>query len=134
MKTIMYLNRDLVEATPMTFGEFTKLMEIEDEEIDPQALGYTRQLSEESYEWIPAEDFEDAHMEIGDLHELEPYQQRLLVERTIVSSNYHQLKKSFIKSTFLALPFEMRELLQAQERAMARYLEVLNKRCIQFLN
>lgn len=134
MKTTMYLSRDLVEAIPMSYGEFINLMEIEDEESDPQAPGYMRQLSEENYEWIPAEDFEDAHMEVGDLHELEPYQQRLMVERTIVFNNYLQLKKSFIKTTFLALPYEMRQLLQAQERAMARYLEVLNKRCIQFMN
>jgi hypothetical protein len=134
MKTTMYLSRDLVEAIPMSYGEFINLMEIEDEESDPQAPGYMRQLSEENYEWIPAEDFEDAHTEVGDLHDLEPYQQRLMVERTIVFNNYLQLKKSFIKTTFLALPYEMRQLLQAQERAMARYLEVLNKRCIQSMN
>lgn len=130
----MFISRDMVEALPMTYGEFVEYVDIDGGDLDPETPGYMLQVSEEDYEWIPAVEFEESHMQVGDLEGLEPYQQRLLVERAIVSNNYNKLKKSFSRNTFLALPFEMRDLLQSQERAMSRYLEVLNKRVNQFLH
>lgn len=129
----MFISRNMVEAMPMTYGEFVEYVDIDGGDQDPETPGYMLQVSEEVYEWIPAIEFEEAHMEVGDLAGLEPYQQRLLVERAIVANNYSKLKKSFSRNTFLALSFEMRSLLESQERSMARYLEVLNKRVIQFM-
>lgn len=129
----MFISRNMVEAMPMTYGEFVEYVEIDGGDMDPETPGYMLQVSEEDYEWIPAVEFEEAHMQVGDLTGLELYQQRLLVERAIVSNNYNKLKKSFSRNTFLALPFEMRSLLESQERAMSKYLEVLNKRVSQFL-
>ena len=133
MSSIMFISRDMVEATPMTYGEFVEYMEVDGGDQDPETPGYMLQVSEEDYAWVPADEFEESHMQVGDLEGLEPYQQRLIVERAIVSNNYNKLKKSFSRNTFLALPYEMRQLLQSQERAMARYLEVLNTRVEQFL-
>ena len=133
MSSIMFISSNMVEAKPMTYGEFVEYVNLDLGDLDPETPGYMLQVSQEDYEWIPAVEFEESHMEVGNLEGLEPYQQRLLVERAIVSNNYSKLKKSFSRNTFLALPFEMRSLLESQERAMFRYLEVLNKRANQFL-
>lgn len=135
MSSVMFISRDLIEAFPMTYGEYLEEVNQEaNEDIDPETPGYVVYLDDDMVQWVEAETFEESNMEVGSLDGLEAYQQRLLVERTIVRTNYNKLQKSFGRSTFLALPLEMRELLTAQSRAMARYLEVLDKRCNMFLH
>lgn len=135
MSSVMFINRDLIEAFPMTYGEYLEEVDQEaSENIDPDTPGYVIYLDDDMVQWVEAEAFEESNMEIGSLEGLEAYQQRLLVERAIVRTNFNKLQKSLGKNTFLVLPHEMRELLKAQSRAMARYLEVLDKRCNLFLH
>lgn len=134
MNNSMYISRKVIEATPMTYGEFLEETETESSGFSPDTPGYLIEHSDIQVEWVEKAAFEDIYMEIGNLDGLEPYQQRLMTERILLVLHYEELKRSFASTTFLAQPFEMRELLQAQERAMARYLEVLNKRVNLFLH
>lgn len=64
---------------------------------------------------------------------LEPHQLRLLMERQWLSERYDAIQGAVKGATFLLLPVIERNLLQAQERIMARYLDVLDKRIALFM-
>ena len=134
MSKISYVSRQIKEAEAMTYGEFMESVESTLDEFHPDTPGYLVEVEPGKFSWFEAEAFEEDHHIIGDLEGLEPYQKRLMAERTILADNFSRLSKAFNKNTFLALPFLDRELLEKQHRAMDATLRVLNERISKFLH
>ena len=137
----VYVYSMLVEAEPMTFGDFLAHQDVECGENDPfkpEDSGYMVRVEEEDGEvvlvWEPDDIFETSHLEIGDVKGLQPHQTRLMVERTQLAHRLRKLQDTFTKAIFLVLPVPERELLQSQARAMKAYLQILDKRINLFLN
>lgn len=134
MNKISYVSRQIKEAEAMTYGEFMESSEGTIEEFPPDTPGYLVEEYPGKFSWVEAEVFEEDNYIIGELEGLEPYQKRLMVERTILADSFYRLSKAFNKNTFLALPFLDRELLERQHRALDAALRVMNERISKFLH
>lgn len=134
MNKISYVSRQIKEAEAMTYGEFLESSEGTNEEFPPDTPGYLVEEYPGKFSWVEAEVFEEDNHIIGELEGLEPYQKRLMAERTILADSFSRLSKAFNKNTFLALPFLDRELLERQHRALDAALRVMSERISKFLH
>lgn len=128
-----YVSLTPITAQAMSFGEFCKEFNTPNLDIPENTPGYLIYLSPTYPTWIDQEEFESTYILAGNIKELKPYQQRLMIERSILKNNLDKLESSMVKPTFLTLPMSDRELLKSQARAMKSYLSVLNKRASAFI-
>jgi hypothetical protein len=125
-----YINTQICQASPMTLGEYIKLRGWKiPKNQNPESLGYLVEVADHNTQtWTAKEQFEANSIELDDAAGLAPYQQRVLAERTVLSTNLNKLVNYTRKTNFLVVPQSERELLLSQSRAMTAYRNKLDKR------
>lgn len=124
METKKYTRLDIVEAEPMTYGEYLlnrRWIDLE-HEFPFDAEGYcVIRKEDESEEWIPKEFFEEQFIETDD------YISRMKFEKNELFNRLNALK-NYLKDHDLDV------LLYEQKEAMNKYLQVLTERIKQAEN
>ena len=130
-----FIGTKIIQATPMNRKEYNDFRGWElpkDENGDdagylviypdsnPNTSHYQGYVS-----WSPKKQFDDAYLTIGKVDHLEPFQQRLLGEFTLLKDMLKKLKKFIGSPNFFKLDFFTRSKLEEQSRHMNAYKTVL---------
>ena len=131
--TRSFISTQVFTAVSMTRGKYCLIREwdLPDTE-NPRDKGYLITYPDGHKTWLPKTQFEASTLELPSTKGLEPYQERLIGERTQLHDRLTKLSDAMKKPTFLGLGHSARELLVSQSRAMAQYLARLNERIAVF--
>lgn len=77
--------------------------------------------------WSPAEQFENANIDLGDIDHLPPHEQRVVAEHAQLADRLAKLRAFLKTPLFESLPVQIRQLRQVQAEAMEIYAEALSE-------
>ena len=137
MKT--YIGTKILNATPMTRGRYNDYRNWSAPAGEDQAVagymveyldgGASNDSRHTGYiSWSPAEQFDVAYVEIGDVSGMPAHQQRVVAEKAELDNRLKGLVLFFRTTTFKTLPVAEQSLLSEQARVMAKYSDILARR------
>lgn len=134
----VFIGTKIIQAKPMTRQEYNDFrgwqLPADKEGSDPGYLviypdSDSNPAHYEGYvSWSPKKQFEEAYTNLGDIHHLPSFQQRLLGEMVQLKEKIRGLGKYIKGPEFLKLHFLDRSKLEEQHRAMVHYKDILHHR------
>jgi hypothetical protein len=138
-----YIGTKIIKAAPMQRGEYNDYRGWdypvgEDQSVEGFLVEYldggeANHANHVGYiSWSPADVFNKAYVEVGDIDYLLPHQQRVVAEKAELDSRLEKLIAFFETDVYKKLDFGEQDRLSHQGAAMREYSNILGERVAAF--